>query len=162
MSSSPEMAALPLDFLSRAAPHITFTHVDFAQTAAPKYANLYACILDHVFSADECARLVAYASAACDGQWQQARVNRGAGKDAELNTERRKCERIILDDKELATRIWRRVQDHVPELLLVEGRAEVTGPGPVKRGESWRFERLNERLRFLKYGSGEYFRSEYY
>ena len=34
----------------------------------------------------------------------------------------------------------------------------ITGKGPVKRGETWRLTRLNEKLRFLKYTSGMYFR----
>jgi len=159
MSSSSVIVSLPPNFLSHSENNITVTRIDFSQTPTPKYASLYACILDNALSADECAQLVAYASSTCGGQWEQAKINRGSGKDAELNTERRKCERIVLDDADLASRIWARVRDHVPELIQMEGRAEVTGPGPVKRGEVWKAERLNERMRFLKYGPGEYFRS---
>ena len=160
MFSAPNTVSLPPDFLSNLKRHINVTRIDFSQTDTPKYANLYACILDNVLSVYECAQLVSYASSTCGGQWQQAQINRGTGKDAELNTDRRKCERIIVDDSDLATKIWSRVKEHVPELMRMEGRAEVTGPGPVKRGEVWKAERLNERMRFLKYGSGEYFRSQ--
>lgn len=34
----------------------------------------------------------------------------------------------------------------------------IFGDDPQKRGEVWKFSRLNERMRFLKYKSGEYFR----
>lgn len=37
-------------------------------------------------------------------------------------------------------------------------KSGITGKGPVERGETWRLTRLNEKLRFLKYTSGMYFR----
>jgi hypothetical protein len=42
----------------------------------------------------------------------------------------------------------------------VVGQPEVTGSGPVKRREVWKMTRLNERMRFLKYTKGEYFKRE--
>lgn len=160
MSPNTNTGYLPADFLPPSNRPIAVTHIDFSKTLTSTYANLYTCILDNAFSADECALLISHAVATCGGNWQQAKINRGAGKDEELNTNRRNCQRIILNDKDLAARIWSRVKDHVPELRQMEDRPEVTGPGPTKRTEVWRATRLNERMRFLKYGSGEYFRSK--
>ena len=40
----------------------------------------------------------------------------------------------------------------------MKDNVRITGHGPVKRGETWRVSRLNERLRFLRYERGMYFR----
>lgn len=37
----------------------------------------------------------------------------------------------------------------------------VTGLGPARRGEALHLSRLNERLRFLRYGGGDYFRPHF-
>ena len=38
-----------------------------------------------------------------------------------------------------------------------EESESVLGERPLKRGETWRFTRLNERMRFLRYGPGMFF-----
>lgn len=70
----------------------------------------------------------------------------------------RKCGRIIYDEPELVARLWERVKDLVPELHELVCKPEVTGSGPAKRREVWKMTRLNERMRFLKYTAGEYFK----
>lgn len=69
--------------------------------------------------------------------------------------------RIIWDNPELVERIWNRciMADGINEDL---GRIEGSGlldRRAVARGEKWQFSRLNERMRFLKYGAGQYFKS---
>jgi hypothetical protein len=70
--------------------------------------------------------------------------------------------RIIWDDRELAARIFARIAPHVPEVGALEGISwgRAVGLGAVKRGERWELTRLNERMRFLKYTGGEYFKRE--
>jgi hypothetical protein len=67
---------------------------------------------------------------------------------------------IIWDDRELVARIFSRIAPHVPEVGALEGTpwGRALGLGAVKRGERWEFTRLNERMRFLKYTGGEYFK----
>ena len=48
----------------------------------------------------------------------------------------------------------------MPELELLKDWPNVTGKWACARKEVWKMARLNERLRFLKYGAGEYFRRE--
>lgn len=43
----------------------------------------------------------------------------------------------------------------------MRNRPFVTGPGPTKRRETYRVSRLNERLRFLRYEGGEFFRRHF-
>jgi len=77
-----------------------------------------------------------------------------------MYTDIRNCGRIIWDSREIVGKIWKRME-HVPEvqeIARLRGRAGITGNGPAKRRETWRLTRPNERMRFLKYVGGEYFR----
>ena len=86
-------------------------------------------------------------------------VNVGNGEQ-ELRTDVRNCGRIIWDSEDIVEKIWGRVKPHVPEILKLENMPQITGSGPVRRGEVWKASRLNERMRFLKYGCDEYFNGE--
>ncbi|KAE9963261.1 hypothetical protein BLS_009478 [Venturia inaequalis] len=152
-------APLPKDFLIGPPADITpqSSKIDFTKTELPEYAGLYATVIDNVFTVPECEELVRLAEATTNGKWERAMVNIGGGRQA-MYEDTRKCGRIIFDTEELAGRIWERVAPFLPELLRIEGKAEVMGWGPVKRGEVWRCVGLNERLRLLKYVGGEYFK----
>ncbi|PQE15750.1 oxidoreductase domain-containing protein [Rutstroemia sp. NJR-2017a BBW] len=96
--------------------------------------------------------------------WRPAMVNAGVGREF-LATEYRNSDRIIWDEKEVVGRLWKRVcQAEVVEedIALLEGEKwkGLLGPWAVRRGEKWKVtERgLNERMRFLRYGSGQYFK----
>jgi hypothetical protein len=87
-------SAFPPDFLAGPAPPtLTCTRVDFAQTPLPEYEHCYAVILDDVFTAEECAALVALAEAhAGDAGWERAMINAGGGRQV-LATDVRNCGR---------------------------------------------------------------------
>lgn len=148
---------LPKDFLSGRGPEINKEIVDFTKTTLPEYDGLYACILDNVLTATECAQLIRAAESRTRGVWEQAMINIGNGRQ-QFMPEQRDCGRIIWDDGELVAKIWARCGQLVPEILELKDQAKVTGYGPVKRKEVWRVSRLNERMRFLKYVEGNYFR----
>ena len=77
-----------------------------------------------------------------------------------LITDTRNCGRIIWDSRELVDKVWNRIA-HLPdvqEIVRLQNVPKIVGNGPIKRGEVWKFTRLNERMRFLKYVGGEYFR----
>jgi hypothetical protein len=78
-----------------------------------------------------------------------------------MSTDTRNCGRIIWDSREVVAKIWARCEPHVPEIQKLDGWASVTGYGPAKRKEVWELSRLNERMRFLKYTSGEYFKRRF-
>ncbi|KAI4102741.1 MAG: hypothetical protein L6R37_004213 [Teloschistes peruensis] len=148
---------LPANFLSRPAANIHLEKIDFTRTSLPEYKGLYAVILDNVLTKDECDDLIRAAEARTNGEWEQAMINVGGGHQR-LITDARDCGRIIWDDTEIVARIWTRIKDQVPEILSLRDQAHVTGNGPVRRGETWEFSRLNERMRFLKYTEEQYFR----
>ena len=123
----------------------------------PEYDDHWAVVLDGVLTQEECDQLVAVAEAANNGIWERALVNIGNGMQA-MYEDTRKCGRIILDDRDLAAKIWARVEGSVPEIHRLQNWATVMGMGPVRRKETLKVTRLNERMRFLKYVGGEYFK----
>ncbi|KIW09367.1 uncharacterized protein PV09_00265 [Verruconis gallopava] len=135
--------------------HVTKTVVDFAKTALPELAPGYAAVLDNVFTAQECASLLSAAEKV--GSWERAMVNVGGGRQ-QMMTDVRNCARIIWDDEDLVGRIWARCEPHVQEVMRLENMPHVTGEWSVQKKEVWKMTRLNERMRFLKYVGGEYFK----
>lgn len=155
-----EKYMLPSDFLSGPAQGLIVQRIDFSKTSLPEYDGLYATIIDNALSEAECNTLIRAAEAHAGGKWEQAMVNVGLGRQ-KLISDVRDCGRIIWDDHITVGKIWSRISSSVPELESIETAARVTGHGPVKRGETYQMSRLNERMRFLKYGSGQYFRRKH-
>lgn len=149
--------SLPQDFLSRPGPKAVVEKVDFTKTNLPEYKGLYATVIDNALTAEECNALVQAAEAHNDGKWEQALVNVGQGRQM-LITDTRDCGRIIWDDKTVVEKIWSRIKDHVPEIQYLKNAPLITGPGPARWNETYQMTRLNERMRFLRYVKGQYFR----
>lgn len=150
---------LPPNFLSEPSPKVQKQPIKFKKTDLPEYEDFFACILDNVFSADECASMIRAAKAQTNGEWAQAMINVGYGMQ-EVDTESRSCGRIIWDNKDLASKIWERCRDHVPEILELRDRPAITGTGTLNKRYTYKFTRLSERMRFLRYFDGNYFRRE--
>lgn len=109
--------------------------------------------------AEESTRTQLPDSALSPPVWEQAMVNAGGGKQV-MSIDTRKSGRVILDSPDLADRILERMMPFMRECEIdrLESKPLVTGLGPAKRGEVLRLSRLNERLRFLRYEGGDYFR----
>lgn len=137
--------------------------IDWSTTPLPEYSKAYAVVLDGLFSAEECNKLVAAAvshnQSTHGNDWERALINTG-DNEQKLVTDIRNSGRVICDDVDVAARMWQRIAPHVPELAKeqLKNNAEVTGAWAVMSGDIWEFSCLNERLRFLRYGPGEYFK----
>lgn len=155
---------IPDDFLTGpAAEPVTLNPVPFSTSPVPEYAKCNAWILDNVLSREECAQLIAYAEASAvlndegDSPWRPALVSVAPGVEAAAPGYRH-SDRIIWDNQLLVDRLWGRCDQ-------AKGLQELVATGPwykpvdahVKDGE-WVFARLNERMRFLKYGPGMFFK----
>ncbi|KAI1808891.1 hypothetical protein F4811DRAFT_499308 [Daldinia bambusicola] len=153
---------IPDDFLM-SEPHdaqpIIFKKIDFAETVLTDYKGLYAVVLDHVLSPSECARLIELAEASVHPRnknkvngspWAPALVNVGGGYEVEM-LDYRNSDRIIWDQQDIVDRLWARLEQvpQIKETLL-------TSEQP--KGTVWDFQRINKRMRFLKYGQGQFFR----
>lgn len=149
--------SLPKDFLLGPGPEKAVHKIDFTQTPLPEYDGHYAVVVDNVLTKEECDSLIRAAESTNGGEWEVAMVNVGAGRQR-LLTDVRDCGRIIWDDRDIVEKIWSRVKDSVPEIEVLKELPGVTGNGPVKRKETLKMSRLNERMRFLRYGKSQYFR----
>ena len=156
----PKPVVLHKGFLDGPAPNLTQRRVNFAEHGLPEYDGLWAVVLDGVLTTEECDKIVAAAEETTNATWERAMVNIGGGHQA-LYEDTRKCGRIIWDNRELAEKLLKRIDSTMlSEIHRLENWADVTGYGPAKRKEVWKMTRLNERLRFLKYTGGEYFKGE--
>ncbi|KAJ2901876.1 hypothetical protein MKZ38_001309 [Zalerion maritima] len=169
---------IPADFMSTTSlpsdsKPITVDQIDFSKTAVPEYSGRYAVVLDNVLSQSECDQLIRMAEASVSASeqgvkegtgerdpWQPALVNIGAGWEV-LQADYRNSDRIIWDQEEITGRLWKRIKAGAPEvakeLAEVEADLVVLG-GKHWKEQKWVFKALNERMRFLKYGKGQFFR----
>ncbi|KAI0394326.1 hypothetical protein F5Y17DRAFT_265892 [Xylariaceae sp. FL0594] len=159
--------AIPDDFLKAASADskpITYERIDFANSVLPEYSGCYAVVLDHVLSPSECAQLIQFAEASVmdedkvDGSsWRPALVNMGGGFEVEI-PDYRKSGRIIWDNQEIVDRMWARMAA-LPEIQ----NELMTLPSPSLSSQAqspklYDFCRVNNRMRFLKYTPGDFFR----
>lgn len=147
-------------FDNEAIPEVTVSRIDFAHETLPEYDDMYAVQIDNVLSKAECAELIRNAEASAGQKgWDRATVNVGKGQEA-MYAETRKCGRIIWDSQATVDKIWERISElpEIQEIARLENNAHVTGNGPARRNEVWELTKPNERLRFLKYTEGEFFR----
>lgn len=151
---------IPSDFLTTPpSKPITATPIDFANSPLPEYTGSIALILTNVLSHAECAELLTLAEASVpraegSSAWRPALVNIGAGFEAPAPGYR-ESDRIIWNEQEIVDRLWERCKmaEGVEEILMKVPRCHPS----YDRGR-WEFRRWNERMRFLKYSPGQYFK----
>jgi len=156
---------------------IKVSKIVFEKTPLPEYKPHYAVVLDNVLSKEECDQLLRMSEISVgahrDGDepensgWKPAMVNAGRNHEV-LVLDYRNSDRIIWDEHVIAQRLWDRVMqaEGMKEYFSVlEGEAywSVCGDS-MYEGQRWKVTKqgLNERLRFLKYGPGQYFRGMLY
>jgi len=152
---------------------IKVSKIDFESSPLPEYKRLYAVVLDDVLSKEECDQLIFMAEMSVGAHrggdepdnngWKPAMVNAGRNYEV-LALDYRNSDRIIWDERVVATRLWGRImqaQGMKEYFSVLEGEGYVPAVGDtISRGERWVVTKqgLNERLRFLKYGAGQYFK----
>lgn len=167
---------IPKDFLASTpydAQPITYSPIEFENTDVPEFTGGYAVVLDNVLSPSECCALISLAeqsvideNTTADGEpWIPARVHVGGGYEV-LEPTYRNSDRIVWDRQEIVDRLWQRMNT-VPQ---VADRLKSFGPGdflgypaslksPGLKLGRWNFHAMNKRMRFLKYGPGQFFRA---
>lgn len=143
---------------TRPPPTCRSEQVDFNKVGLSEYANRYAVLIHDLLSPAECKTLLETAEESSADEWEGAMVNVGGGQQ-KLMTDIRLCGRIIWDTPEVTNALMARIRPHLPaDITVLKNSPGITGAGPVRRKETYQMTRLNERLRFLKYTSGMYFR----
>lgn len=96
--------------------------------------------------------------------WKPAMVNVGPGMEV-LDKEYRNSDRVIWDNSELIDRLWSRVclNESIKEDLKVVKmqQTRMVAQKQQTRDIIWNVTKLNQRMRFLRYGEGQYFRRKY-
>uniref|UniRef100_A0A4E9DSR5 Prolyl 4-hydroxylase alpha subunit domain-containing protein n=1 Tax=Gibberella zeae TaxID=5518 RepID=A0A4E9DSR5_GIBZA len=138
---------------------ITSHQIDFANSPLPQYDGHTALVLDNVISPAECRELLSLAEASVprddesQSAWKPALVSGGDGYETRAPGYR-ESDRIIWDQQTIVDRLWERcLQAHGLRDLLA-----VVPHEPWMKGGKWVFSRLNDRMRFLKYSPGQYFK----
>lgn len=151
---------IPDTFLSSPPENPIATHpIDFANSPLPQYDGHTAIVLDNVLSPEECKELLSLAEASVPKSdesapaWRPALISAGPGWEAPAPGYR-ESDRIIWNQQTVVDRLWERC-------MLSEGLREllaVVPPQPYMKGGKWVFSRFNERMRFLKYSPGQFFK----
>ncbi|KUI58557.1 hypothetical protein VP1G_05805 [Cytospora mali] len=108
------------------------------------------------------------ATATATDAWYPAMVNAGNGLEV-LESYYRNSDRIVWDCQEVVDRLWARcLQGRAGEMLrermdVLDGDEQLgawkrKGPDHRVVRQRWLFRRLNQRMRFLRYGPGQFFR----
>ena len=136
--------------------------IDFAASPLPEHAGRVAIVLRDVLSPGECAQLIALAeasvprdssSSSAESAWRPALINIGNGYEAPAPGYR-VSDRIVWDQQDLVDRIWRRCAQ-APGVAQTLARV----PADWRDGDGeWRLKGMNRRMRFLRYGPGQYFK----
>ncbi|GIJ88955.1 hypothetical protein Asppvi_007883 [Aspergillus pseudoviridinutans] len=154
------------DFLPPQAPsNATVRRINFLNTdpPIPQYKDYNAVVIDNLLTEEECNELLRIAEASTikdtsgPPTWDRAMINTGGGGQA-LDTVQRHCGRIIFDSSELANKLLARLMPFLKEVGVDHIRNQPLVTGLEGRGRAYRLSQLNERLRFLKYEGGEFFR----
>lgn len=179
---------LPAGFLSMASPPpdarpVTMTPIDWASTPLPGNKGCYAVVLDNVLTPGECAELLRLAESSVDasrtspspspaaaggGPWIPAMVNAGDGLEV-LESRYRNSDRIVWDSQEVVDRLWARCTQGRAGKVLREQLGVLGGDdslGCFERKTShfrfvkqrWELSKVNKRMRFLRYGPGQFFK----
>lgn len=147
-------------FLSSEAPATARAHqIDFEKSnpPLPKYKGHFAAIIDDFLTESECKELLSLAESSTPETWPRAMINVGGGRQA-LATDSRNCGRIMWDTPEVSSRLLGRLKPFLHDLDIDAFTDRTSITGLIGRGKSYELSALNERLRFLRYMGGEYFR----
>ncbi|KAG8926006.1 hypothetical protein FRC02_009268 [Tulasnella sp. 418] len=143
--------------------------LDFVSLGLPEYKDAFVLVIDNLFTPEDCKKLLAAAESS--KEWERAAVNGPPGSgEGVVVPSYRNSSRILYDDPELAGWIFEKLLPHLKEIETEEGEHHLLFSNPrakyisgqkriQKLGDSEvRILRVNERLRFLKYGVGEFFK----
>ena len=100
----------------------------------------FATFIEGILTREECEALIQVT----EGKgYQKAQINSGQGYQY-MNLDKRNSDRSIIDSVQVANVFWERIKPFIPEGLYKKQDAQALG--------------INERLRFLRYDKGGYFK----
>lgn len=162
-SNEPDIPEPPLPPSPGQPAPIAVHKLNFPALGFPEYKGEFALVIDNLFTQADCDKLLNAAEAA--HEWEVAQVN-GRGGSGYTDLSYRHSSRILYDDFELADWILEKLRPYMREIEEADpGRHYIHSKPSRTRTQQQRdhnppvqLSRLNERLRFLKYGPEQFFR----
>ena len=138
--------------------------IDFKSVGLPEYRDTYAIVIDNLFTEEDCRKLFSITAGSFDnfsGNWVEAEIDAGGGKQY-LDTTFRKSSRIMVDDHSTASWIFEKLHPYLRDIQHCTFDGLQFRPSTEKPKSEDKLTakllRLNERLRFLKYEPGSFFK----
>jgi hypothetical protein len=144
--------------------------IDFVSLGIPEYKDKTAIVIDHVFSPADCQKLYALTGGsmladqeseageeAFSGNWEIAQISSYGDKQV-TDTSYRNNGRMLVDTPEMAEWILQKVLSYLHEIQLLKTPTRHFVPMGLESRARARLVSLNERLRFLKYVPGNFFK----
>ena len=134
--------------------------INFESYGLPEYNNKYALVLDNLFTLEDCKKLYSVIGGSYDdfsGDWEVAQLNAGGDKQY-LDTSYRNSGRIMVDTNEIADWILQKIYPYLKDIHLLSDCSRHFIPIEEKRMAKAKLVQLNERLRFLRYEPGSFFK----
>ncbi|CAE6458432.1 unnamed protein product [Rhizoctonia solani] len=129
--------------------------LDFVKLGLPEYEQKFAMVIDNLFTPEDCARFVAKVES--EKEWEAAAVNIAANAQI-VDTSYRNSSRILYDNEELANEIYEKLKPYLKDIGQIEHSDMHKYTLQMSTEPPAQLVGLNERLRFLKYGPGQFFR----
>jgi len=138
------------------------THkIDFESLGIPEYKHRHAIVIDHLFTPEDCQNLYSLTggsmSDSFSGNWEVAQVDAGNDKKF-IDSSYRNSGRMLIDTPETAEWILARIKPYLEEITLLRDTSRHFVPISEEKTARARLVCLNERLRFLKYIPGNFFK----
>jgi len=135
-------------------PPVVVYKFDWTALGFKSWDDQLAIVIDNAFSEEDCQKLISAAEES--GPWEVAAVN-GPGGIGYVNVSYRNSSRILFDTPELADWIMQKLLPYAPELETASSDRfnDILGSRGTKKVQ---LSKVNERLRFLKYGPGQFFK----
>ncbi|CAE6531580.1 unnamed protein product [Rhizoctonia solani] len=136
-----------------APPPVVVHRLDFVKLGLPEYEHKFAMVIDNLFTPEECARYLTKVES--EKVWEQAAV--GGINAQTVDTSYRNSSRILYDTEELAKEIFEKLKPYLKDIEYMDFSLLHRDPRKPSTNPPARWVSLNERLRFLKYGPGQFF-----
>ncbi len=143
-------------------PPVQVQQLDWISCGLPEYDGKIALLVDNVFDNADCKRLLDTAEAV--GDWSAAPLHgyRPEAQAAVVNVDHRDSGRIILDDQNLADWVLEKLRPHISQLEIApDPPHEYHTVQESDPKSTIRLFRVNERMRYLRYGPGQFFRTHF-
>ncbi|CAE6464409.1 unnamed protein product [Rhizoctonia solani] len=138
---------------------VVTNRLDFLKLGLPEYRHKFTMVIDNLFTPEDCARYIAMVES--EKEWEVAGVGVVAANTQAVDASYRHSGRILYDNEELASEIFEKLRPYLKDIEYMDHSPLHRNTYKHVTNVPARWVGLNKRLRFLKYGPGQFFRRHY-